>query len=99
MSEEKRDYPEWLDQELFSGLDGAPAEESGTARGGDETAPGEPAKKKASPDDEPVKKKKKHRGLKITESEASAQAKLRPWLMEAKKKSGAVPADHAAQTL
>ena len=59
MSEEKRDYPEWLDQELFSGLDGASAEESGTARGGDETAPGEPAKKKASPDEEPVKKKKK----------------------------------------
>ena len=40
-----------------------------------------------------------YRGLKITESEASAQAKLYPWLMDAKKKSGAVPADHAAQTL
>jgi hypothetical protein len=40
-----------------------------------------------------------YRGLKITESEASAQAKLRPWLMDAKKKSGAVPADHAAPSL
>lgn len=40
-----------------------------------------------------------YRGLMITESEASAQAKLRPWLMDAKKKSGAVPTDHAAQTL
>lgn len=40
-----------------------------------------------------------YRALMITESEASAQAKLRPWLMDAKKKSGAVPADHAAQTL
>jgi hypothetical protein len=40
-----------------------------------------------------------YRGLKITESEASAQARLRPWLMDAKKKSGAVPADHAALSL
>ena len=40
-----------------------------------------------------------YRGLTITESEASAQARLRPWLMEAKKKSGANSAEHAAQTL
>ena len=40
-----------------------------------------------------------YRGLKITESEASAQAKLRPWLMDAKKKSGANSAEHAAPSL
>jgi hypothetical protein len=40
-----------------------------------------------------------YRGLKITESEASAQARLRPWLMEAKKKSGANSAEHAAPSL
>ena len=40
-----------------------------------------------------------YRALTITESEASAQAKLRPWLMEAKKKSGANSAEHAAPSL
>lgn len=40
-----------------------------------------------------------YHGLTVTQSEASAQARLRPWLMDAKKKSGAVPADHAASTL
>ena len=40
-----------------------------------------------------------YRGLKITESEASAQAKLRPWLMDAKKKSGATSPERTAQTL
>jgi hypothetical protein len=40
-----------------------------------------------------------YRGLKITESEASAQAKLRPWLMDAKKKSGAISPEHAAPSL
>ena len=40
-----------------------------------------------------------YRGLKITESEASAQAKLRPRLMDAKKKSGAISPEHAAPSL
>ena len=40
-----------------------------------------------------------YRALTITESEASAQAKLRPWLMDAKKKSGVTSPEHAAQTL
>ena len=40
-----------------------------------------------------------YRGVKITESEASAQAKLRPWLMDAKMKSGANSAEHAAPSL
>lgn len=40
-----------------------------------------------------------YRALTITESEASAQARLRPWLMEAKKKSGANSAEHAAPSL
>lgn len=40
-----------------------------------------------------------YRALTITESEASAQAKLYPWLMKAKKKSGAISPEHAAQTL
>ena len=40
-----------------------------------------------------------YRALTITQTEEAAQAKLRPWLMDAKKKSGANSADHAAQTL
>ena len=61
MSEEKRDYPEWLDQELFSGLDGAPAEKKDGGKGKEEASPEEPVKKKkkAMSDEEPVKKKKK----------------------------------------
>jgi hypothetical protein len=40
-----------------------------------------------------------YRALTITESEASAQAKLRPWLMDAKKKSGVTSPEHAAPSL
>ena len=40
-----------------------------------------------------------YRALTITESEASAQAKLRPWLMEAKKKSGATSPERTAPSL
>ena len=65
MSEEKRDYPEWLDQELFSGLDGAPAEKKDGGKGKEEASPEEPVKKKkkAMSDEEPVKKKKKAASL------------------------------------
>ena len=57
MSEEKRDYPEWLDQELFSGLDGAPAEKKDGGKGKEEASPEEPVKKKkkAMSDEEPVR--------------------------------------------
>ena len=40
-----------------------------------------------------------YRALTITESEASAQARLRPWLMEAKKKSGATSPERTAPSL
>ena len=78
MSEEKRDYPEWLDQELFSGLDGAPAEKKDGGKGKEEASPEEPVKKKkkAMSDEEPVKKKKKAASLeKATSDEAPVKKK------------------------
>ena len=65
MSEEKRDYPEWLDKELFSDLDGAePEKAAAPAAVRDVTAPPaetpETGKKKKKPaaDEKPARKKK-----------------------------------------
>ena len=40
-----------------------------------------------------------YRALTITQTEEAAQAKLRPWLMVAKKKSGVTSPEHAAPSL
>ena len=48
MSEEKRDYPEWLDRELFSDLDGsAPETDAAPAPDQGVTAPEEAARKRS----------------------------------------------------
>lgn len=67
MSEEKRDYPEWLDEELFDGLDGAEkaapearrVKRAESAPGGEDAAP-KPRRKAAEESAaDPGKKKKK----------------------------------------
>ena len=72
MSEEKRDYPEWLDKELFSDLDGAEPEKAAapaavrdvTALPAETPETGKKKKKPAAEEgaetaEKPVKKKKK----------------------------------------
>lgn len=99
MSEEKRDYPEWLDRELFSDLDGsAPETDAAPAPDQGVTAPEEAAtdtgKKKKKPAAEedaaaekPVKKKKKP----VAEEEKTAPEEKR-----AKKKKKAAADETAA---
>lgn len=99
MSEEKRDYPEWLDRELFSDLDGsAPETDAAPAPDQGVTAPEEAApdtgKKKKKPAAEedaaaenPVKKKKKP----VAEEEKTAPEKT-----SAKKKKKAAADETAA---
>ena len=99
MSEEKRDYPEWLDRELFSDLDGsapetdaAPAPDQGVTAP-EEAAPdtGKKKKKPAAEEDaaaeKPVKKKKKP----VAEEEKTAPEEKR-----AKKKKKAAADETAA---
>lgn len=40
-----------------------------------------------------------YRALTITQTEEAAQARLRPWLMDAKMKSGAISPENAAPSL
>ena len=99
MSEEKRDYPEWLDRELFSDLDGsapetdaAPAPDQGVTAP-EEAAPdaGKKKKKPAAEEDaaaeKPVKKKKKP---------AAEEEKTAPEKTSAKNKKKAAADETAA---
>ena len=98
MSDEKRDYPEWLDRKLFSNLDGsAPEETAAPAPKQDAAAPkadkpGTGKKKKPAAEEndaaeKPVKKKKKT---------AAADETAAPEEKSAKKKKKAAAKETAA---
>ena len=58
MSEEKRDYPEWLDRELFSDLDGsAPETDAAPAPDQGVTAPEEAARTRVKRKRSPLRRK------------------------------------------